>query len=156
MSPRKSRRRNFAVPFVLTVAFAPGCVVKDRPVNPPGPPPTAAHDGRGDGGRGDGDAPPTDPRAQANDSGDGREAPPPDPRTDADGEDGTPAHKPVIIANPPPQPATQVPAGWSWRQGKDGTCWAYPPPPACKPNATCNPPPAKKIDCPADDGPVED
>jgi hypothetical protein len=135
MSPRRSRR-SFAVPFVLTVAFAPACMVQERrPVNPPGPGPTA-NDMRGDGEG-------------------GGETPPPDPRAEGDGVNAD-KQPPVIIANPPRALPSSVPAGWSWRQEKDGTCWAYPPPPDCPPNAICNPPPAKKIDCPADDGTVEE
>lgn len=49
----------------------------------------------------------------------------------------------------PPEPTKPKYAGRILRRA-DGTCTLLASPPSCPPNVTCNPPPPRPIDCPAD------
>ena len=119
MSPLRSRRRRaFAVPFVLTAAFAPGCAVKDPGPGATGPGPVVHSDPPAtlpaDGG-----APDHPPVVIAN---------PPAPRPAAVPEgwtwqrqdDGTcyayppmPECRPNVVCNPPPPRKIDCPADGS-------------------------------------------
>jgi hypothetical protein len=139
----RAPRRVFAAPFVLTLAAGCPSTVDHRttdpaPVTEPAPPTTPVAN----------PPPTTPPQVEAswkivvNNDGTCVAA------ADTQCKPGMPAS-----CNPPrPMPYT-CPAGATnehpliIRQEADG-CVLVTPPPECKPNMMCNPPPAQKVDCP--------
>lgn len=115
----RTPRRSFATPFVITLAAAPACYVQSSP--PPAQPQPAP-------------APSTQP------------APPAQPTPSP-----APAQQPAppVVINPPmPQAQTVSPnTKWTVYKQADGACMAAVKV-ECKPQATCNPPPPFKYECP--------
>ncbi len=114
-------RRSFATPFVITLAAAPACYV--TPVSKPSDPPRQPQE--------------TMP------------AQPPPPSTTAPAPAPATQGPPPVIVNPPmPQAQTVSPnTKWSVYKQADGACMAAVKV-ECKPQATCNPPPPFKYECP--------
>ena len=145
----RAPRRNFASPFVITLAAIPGCYRDSKPVepphvNPPPPQPQPAPD------------PTPAPAPQAN-----REW-----RITKDKGSclsfasascpTAPAGQPQPTCNPPP-PQKYAPCPDGMADGASlivtqlagqSDCFVMPEPPKCPPNAACNPPPPRKVTCP--------
>jgi hypothetical protein len=120
----RTPRRSFATPFVVTLAAAPACYVQSTPAPQTGP---------------------SRPPPQTT------EAPPPAQTPPAQPGDQKP---PPVIVNPPrpTDPQTQPPPApsvsrWTVYKAKDGSCMAAIKV-ECQPQATCNPPPPFKYECP--------
>lgn len=168
----RGRRRSLAVPFVMTAAFAPGCVVQSGPPAPSHA--RSAPAGQASHGRVIANPPPPATAAPSHQQPQARpveatRAEPknwPPPPAGADGkvmtrEDGScwfvyaMPECPEGVACNPPRPKRVACAEKDEPEGRivrsdDGTCWFHytVDADACPQKAVCNPPPPKKVDCP--------
>lgn len=132
MNASRLPRRAFAAPLVMTIAAAPAaCVVTSDP----------APRNTGTTTTTTGGTPDTrDHREGQPDTVVIANPPPPKPEPEAQPEP------------PPPPPEPQAPPDhrrdWTVTLNADGTCAAFMDV-KCVPNATCNPPPPQKVECPA-------
>ncbi len=138
MSPRKSRRRRiFAAPFVLTLALAPACIVKEA--QPPQSQTQQQTETRYDQNGNEILTKPTTTKA-----------PPVKGETmTPEGAGSGSGSGPVVISNPPPPkplPAAPKDSAGKIVASSDGTCWFHYTV-KCPPKAICNPPPPMQVQC---------
>lgn len=140
MSPRKSRRRIFAAPFVLTAALTSGCVVREAPPPQPQTQPETRYDENGN----EVTTKPIDTSGPARPSGTGSN----EVGEPTGGDTPKKPLPPVIVNPPPPQTLPDAPtdAKGTVVTREDGTCW-FQYVVDCPPKATCNPPPPKQVKC---------
>ncbi len=137
----RKRRRSFALPFVLTIAAAPGCYVTSGSSDPPATTqeepssePTAA------------DTTPAEPSSEPQAPNPSSPTPQQPPVVQQPPE---PTKQPPIVTNnpPPPQTLPMPRAEETVTKHTDGTCWASAPVKCPAPPATCNPPPPRQVQC---------
>jgi len=152
----RTPRRSFAAPFVVTLAAAPACYVSNAPP-PQQPPPAAPAEQAPHNAPGVVVANPPRPQPENTPVAVANPPRPQDqnrpvvvanpPRPQDPPVPAAPQDHPVVVANPPRPHAH--PAGTTWHVFKAGDGCEAAVHVDCPKGAMCNPPPPRKVDCPA-------
>lgn len=136
---KRGRRRSLAVPFVMTAALAPGCVVHS------GPPQRTSTS-----------QPATEPARHAHNDGNvhvvANPPPPGHEHRQAGHDQHTAPTGPTEAKAEPIETKKRWPAPPTDAEGKvvtrnDGSCWFVYAMPECPPGVACNPPRPKRVQC---------